>query len=63
MREAYRLQKAALADRLFTKERRLSLFIIYTGKELPEYNLVVEKISSIIGRLIKLTDEVDQNHT
>src|SRR5690348_549072 len=44
MREAYRLQKAPLEQALQTKQQKLALFLIYTGKELPNYALVREKI-------------------
>jgi ribonuclease P protein component len=52
-REAYRLQKQALYDHLTKKDSRLVLFIIYTGKELPDYPLVTEKIGLALEKLIK----------
>ena len=56
MREAYRLQKNKLADLLKEKEKNLSLFFVYTGKELPLYNLISEKIEAALNRLIKLNN-------
>jgi len=53
MREAYRLQKAPLEQALQTKQRRLALFLIYTGKELPEYALVKEKINVVLTKLVQ----------
>ena len=53
MREAYRLQKAPLEQALQTKQRRLALFLIYTGKELPEYALVKEKIEVVLTKLVQ----------
>ena len=53
MREAYRLQKAQLEQALQTKQRRLALFLIYTGKELPEYALVKEKINVVLTKLVQ----------
>jgi ribonuclease P protein component len=53
MREAYRLQKAPLEQALQTKQRRLALFLIYTGKELPQYALVKEKMEVVLQRLVQ----------
>ncbi len=60
MREAYRLQKHYLQDHLTEKKQQLSVFILYTGKELPRYEVVYEKLGAILKRLIKLTDANDQ---
>lgn len=53
MREAYRLQKATLEQALQTKQRRLALFLIYTGKELPEYALIKEKMEAVLNKLVQ----------
>ena len=53
MREAYRLQKAQLEQALQTKQRRLALFLIYTGKELPEYALIKEKMDVVLKKLVQ----------
>ena len=52
-REAYRLQKEPLLRRLTDKRLSLAVFFIYTGKELPEYATVTEKIGVILQKLIK----------
>jgi ribonuclease P protein component len=52
-REAYRLLKTPLQERLGEKGRSLAVFIIYTGKELPEYPVVTQKMGLILQRLIK----------
>jgi len=52
-REAYRLQKEPLLRRLAEKGLSLAVFFIYTGKELPEYATVTEKIGVILQKLIK----------
>lgn len=57
MREAWRLQKNKLDLHLAEKNKQLSVFILYVGKELPEYDQVFEKTGTIINRLIKFTDE------
>jgi len=56
-REAYRLQKKTLKEKLNASRSGLNVFFIYTAKELPEYKQMFEKISSILNRLIKITDE------
>jgi len=56
MREAYRLQKEKLNTHLNEKGRQLSVFILYVGKELPEYELVFERTGTILNRLIKFAD-------
>ena len=57
MREAYRLQKNELEKLLQQEKIQLSVFIIYTGNELPPYKTVTEKIAAMIKRLIKITNE------
>ena len=54
-REAYRLQKHPLQKRLEEKNRSLAIFIIYTGKELPEQITVTEKMGLILQKLVKET--------
>ena len=56
-KEAYRLQKKELQERLKGKNLQLNIFFIYTAKELPELNKVKEKLAVILNRLIKLMDE------
>ena len=52
-REAYRLQKQPLLDALTEKGRSLALFLIYTGKELPDHAMVKAKIGVLLQKLIK----------
>jgi ribonuclease P protein component len=58
MREAYRLQKAPLEQALQTKQQKLALFLIYTGKELPNYALVREKIEVVLKKLLQTVQAV-----
>lgn len=58
MREAYRLQKAPLEQALQTKQQKLALFLIYTGKELPKYALVQEKIEVVLKKLLQTIQAV-----
>jgi ribonuclease P protein component len=60
MREAYRLQKKTLEEHLQEKQLYLSVFILYIGKELPEYEVVYKKFGTILNRLIKFCDEDTQ---
>lgn len=53
MREAYRLQKIPLQEMLQTKQQQLALFFIYTGKELPDYKTVSDRIGVILNKLVK----------
>jgi ribonuclease P protein component len=52
-REAYRLQKNPLLQRLEEKRLSLAVFFIYTGKELPDYGTVSDKIGVALQKLIK----------
>lgn len=57
MKEAYRLQKHTLQTSLCERNLQLVIFIIYVGKEVPEYDLVVEKIAFVINKLQKIVNE------
>ena len=54
MREAYRLQKNPLSKAIDSTSRQLNLFLIYTGKELPNYQDVYAKTGKILNRLIDI---------
>ena len=56
-REAWRLQKNELIQKLATADQQLNVFFIYTNKELPEYSLVFDKTGAAIKKLIK---EIEQ---
>jgi ribonuclease P protein component len=56
-REAYRLQKQSLLDTLVAANKEMRLFIIYTGRELPQFELVKEKTAIILKRLQTLVHE------
>ena len=58
IREAYRLQKNNLQDALQLKNKGIHLFFIYTGKEVPAYELIFEKTGNVLKRIIKLIDEM-----
>jgi hypothetical protein len=52
-REAYRLQKKPLLQRLEEKRLSLAVFFIYTGRELPDYVTVTDKIGVALQKLIR----------
>ena len=57
LREAYRLQKHILQEHLKQHQNSLTVFFLYQGKELPQYEDIFEKIGTTIKRLIKLSNE------
>lgn len=56
-REAYRLQKKFLEEKLMDNNNLLNVFIIYTSKELPVYNELYKKIGLVLSKLDRLTEE------
>ena len=58
MREAWRLQKNELKRELAKQNRRMDVFLIYTGKELPVYSEVSSTIQKIIEKLFGITTNV-----
>ena len=57
IREAYRLQKNMLQEKLLELNSRLNIFFIYTGKELPEYKEVYDKTGKVLSKLCTITSE------
>ncbi len=57
LREAWRLQKSDLKQLLLEKRRCLKVFIIYTGKEIPAYDVVSEAVSRLIEKLSSIANE------
>jgi ribonuclease P protein component len=53
-REGWRLQKKILNELTEEQNKPLSVFLIYTGKELPVYKEVFEKTGRIIDKLCNL---------
>ena len=51
-REAFRLQKLPLQNELkLKKNRSLMAFFIFTGKEMPDFNLVKTKMLAALDKL------------
>jgi ribonuclease P protein component len=62
-REAYRLQKTALENKIKNNKQQLAVFLIYTGKELPEFTILKEKLTVILNKLITIADEINSSNT
>lgn len=56
-REAWRLQKNILNEKLKTLEKQLNVFFIYTGKEIPDFTLVKSKVAVALKKLSAKIDE------
>jgi ribonuclease P protein component len=55
-REAYRLQKQTLQEKIKEKKIGLNVFFIYTARELPSYDEVYKKIGSVLNKLLKVIE-------
>ena len=55
LRESWRLQKNNLEETLTEKNKGLNVFVLYTGKELPDYNVVSRSTGELIQKLLKIT--------
>src|SRR6185312_508041 len=51
MRETYRLQKNKLLNQLTKNHKNLGVFFVYTGKELPEFHELFEKMQRVLEKL------------
>ncbi len=56
IKEAYRLQKKELQKKVIDGSIQLNVFIIYTGKEIPNYEEVYKKVGNILIKLEKLVE-------
>ena len=57
-REAWRLQNIELKEKMKRSGSLLNAFFIYTGKDLPDFRLVKDKVAVALK---KLTDKIDEN--
>jgi len=58
IREAWRLQKNEIREKTSETLKQLNVFFIYTGKELPDFTTVKEKVAIALK---KLADKIDEN--
>lgn len=52
LREAYRLQQHHLNDFALQHQQKIFVFILYTGKELPEYESIYKNVGVALQKLI-----------
>jgi ribonuclease P protein component len=57
-REAWRLQKNDIKEKVGETQRQLNVFFIYTGRELPDFTTVKNKVAIALK---KLSDKIDEN--
>ena len=57
-REAWRLQKNEIREKTIEAQRQLNVFFIYTGKELPDFTTVKDKVAIALK---KLGDKINEN--
>jgi len=51
LRECYRLNKLSLHTAVAAKQKGVSVFFLYVGKELPEYAMLNEKMQTVLTKL------------
>ena len=56
-RECWRLQSGPLKTFMSQQSKPLAVFAVYTGKELPGYDLVSANMGKIIDNLLRLLNE------
>ena len=53
LREAWRIQKNSLQEKLANEQKQLAVFIVYGGKELPSLATLKEQMAVILSKLAK----------
>ncbi len=56
LREAYRLNKSLLTINDARQEKPIALFFLYTGKEMPDFVLLNEKMQQALTKLESILD-------
>ena len=59
MREAYRLQKNSLQRIIAEKQKKISIFILYTDKKLPLFEEIMQKMNHVLQQLTKIVSEAN----
>lgn len=62
-REAWRLQKSDLTKKLTDKKSGLHIFLVFTGKEIPDYSTVTDNVQVILNKLLKRIHETDSSNS
>jgi ribonuclease P protein component len=55
IREAWRLQKNELQQKLKQENKQLHVFFIFIGKEVPDYKLIAEKTAVALQKLEQIS--------
>lgn len=63
VREAWRLQKNELKEKLITSNRQMNIFFIYNDKNLPDFLIIKESVSKILKKFLKITDENNSSNS
>lgn len=56
-REAWRLQNIELKEKIISSGKQINVFFIYTGKELPDFKIVKDKVAVALKKLEVKIDE------
>ena len=56
-------QSNDLQQKLKEKKLQLNVFFIYTGKELPDFSTVKEKLKLILNKLMEIADENNSSNS
>lgn len=59
MREAFRHQQDELSESAERRQKGLAVFFIFTGKELPDYQLVYKKMNSVLQKINDYWNEIN----
>jgi len=62
-REAWRLQNIELKEKIETAGSQLNVFFIYTGKDLPDFKMVKDKLTVALKKLVSKVDENISSNT
>jgi ribonuclease P protein component len=62
-RETWRIQKNSLKQILIDKGHRMIVFTVYTGRELPEYEVIRLAMESVIEKLCRIANETPEANT
>lgn len=63
LREAYRLQQTHLKQQVLSGSQSLSLFILFTGRTLPQYAQLFEEVGIGLEKLLNASHAVDSKNT
>ncbi len=62
-RETWRIHKNSLKQILVDKEYSMIVFTVYTGRELPEYEVIRKAMESVIEKLCRIANESTEENT